>query len=698
VDPGAAIGTLPTPERGWCDFEGWFTAREGGTKITPETRVTSDNVTYYAHWTLPETLGHQGTWVYADLQLKARGDGEYDCPIILDPGEGDGKPQMTTWVSGKDYYTVPSCPFTRSGYYCSGWKIYDACCISPTDNFYTICRDGQITRVGGRRLTDTINGDTEIYTPGMRFAGCGRTAFVAQWKKGSLPAKPKISCESSYTIVPGETCSIPVTVLSSVKKTTVTVKGLPAGLKYSGGTITGKAKKPGTSKVTITAKNSKGTSTKKITIKAKNPGFAITVKPQTVNGAASGGAGAVASGGTVTMRVGFKQTLALSAAPGASGVSSSDATLKVTGLPSGLSFSNGKITGVPRSAGTKTVTVKCSNKWGWSKTFSFKIKTTALPASVVGTFNGYTTTQACDFSDEWYVRQYGYTDCTFDYRSRAVKVSATSGGKLSAKIGSTAWTGQCWTLDGNGRYNAEMKRTDDNGTRLYVTVDPSMAWNTFQLTGYMTKSDGMTHFGTDWWLAAQRNPFGKDSKGKYKNAEAGKIVTKLVKYGTMKTRVAKVDELFGSGYPLDKGKWYELFGEECQYNNLQTSMKVSSSGVVTISGKVGGQNVSGTATLRISPTNWIGGWHRTFVVACGYCGGDGCGFGWMKNPDNSEYDCVSQCRQADFCLGNSTKPVRMHVEFSSKYRDYRTGWATIGNNVCDAPSYWDYNAWYQSRR
>jgi len=35
-------------------FDGWFTARDGGSKITADTVVTAD-VTYYAHWT--ETPG-----------------------------------------------------------------------------------------------------------------------------------------------------------------------------------------------------------------------------------------------------------------------------------------------------------------------------------------------------------------------------------------------------------------------------------------------------------------------------------------------------------------------------------------------------------------------------------------------------------------------------------------------------------------
>lgn len=48
----SALSTLPTPTRSYYVFDGWFTAREGGTKISaPYTRTTTDPITLYAHWT-----------------------------------------------------------------------------------------------------------------------------------------------------------------------------------------------------------------------------------------------------------------------------------------------------------------------------------------------------------------------------------------------------------------------------------------------------------------------------------------------------------------------------------------------------------------------------------------------------------------------------------------------------------------------
>ena len=50
VTNGCAVGKLPEATRENYDFDGWFTASEGGEAVTAETVVTED-VTYYAHWT-----------------------------------------------------------------------------------------------------------------------------------------------------------------------------------------------------------------------------------------------------------------------------------------------------------------------------------------------------------------------------------------------------------------------------------------------------------------------------------------------------------------------------------------------------------------------------------------------------------------------------------------------------------------------
>lgn len=51
ADYNTAWGTLPTTSRTGYNFNGWYTAATGGTKITATTKVPASNPTYYAQWT-----------------------------------------------------------------------------------------------------------------------------------------------------------------------------------------------------------------------------------------------------------------------------------------------------------------------------------------------------------------------------------------------------------------------------------------------------------------------------------------------------------------------------------------------------------------------------------------------------------------------------------------------------------------------
>ena len=51
----SAYGELPVPTKDCYNFEGWFTAKDGGTQVKAETKVLTDsNHTLYAHWALNE--------------------------------------------------------------------------------------------------------------------------------------------------------------------------------------------------------------------------------------------------------------------------------------------------------------------------------------------------------------------------------------------------------------------------------------------------------------------------------------------------------------------------------------------------------------------------------------------------------------------------------------------------------------------
>ena len=226
---------------------------------------------------------------------------------------------------------------------------------------------------------------------------------------------PKIFCETSYTCALNEPVSWPVTIDGKA-----TVAGLPSGLKYSGGVITGKATKAGTYTVNISTKNEAGTATKSITIQVEDPGFIVSCSVQP-NG--SSAASNVASGGTVEMYAGVNQVITLSSVPGKKDVANADATVTVKGLPAGLKLSGGTITGVPTKAGTYAVNVTFKNKLSWTSSFMLNIIVHSLPDWAQGTFTG--------MDADYAVQEYGQATLT-----------VSSAGKVSGKVSlcGTNWT------------------------------------------------------------------------------------------------------------------------------------------------------------------------------------------------------------------------------------------------------------------
>ena len=108
VAGGVAIGTLPTPIRTGYTFVGWFTAANGGSKVTASTKVTA-NVTYYAHWT-PSGGGTTPPRPVVVLELYEMVDGAapataasvYDGCLVDARGNVAGSIQIKIGKTGKD--------------------------------------------------------------------------------------------------------------------------------------------------------------------------------------------------------------------------------------------------------------------------------------------------------------------------------------------------------------------------------------------------------------------------------------------------------------------------------------------------------------------------------------------------------------------------------------------------------------------
>ena len=308
---------------------------------------------------------------------------------------------------------------------------------------------------------------------------------------------PVIYGNASYTCALRESVSWPVS-----SEGAMTVKGLPPGLKYSGGAIMGKPTKTGTYTVKFTAKNAAGTRTKTIRIVVTNPGFAVNVNVR-ANGVTD--AAGVTSGQTVPMYAGVVQRITVASTPGKAGVAKSAASsVTVTGLPPGLKYAKGVISGTPSKTGTYAVKIVFRNALGWSKSFTMKMAVQKLPAFARGTFNGWTYTE--------------------DVPKRKVTVSVTSVGKITAKVGSLAFARTGWTVAEDGRYTAKMQTTRTVGSGksakkytdvLVLSLDPEATWMDDQLTGAISDTE----------LSARRNPFGD-------NDDAKSVAAKLAARGT----------------------------------------------------------------------------------------------------------------------------------------------------------------------
>ena len=190
----------------------------------------------------------------------------------------------------------------------------------------------------------------------------------------------------------------------------ISVKGLPAGMKFtakpiykkgskteietSANTIYGAPTKPGMYKVSVSLSN---TSIKKAIVKE----FTIVVPNLTgankyfVNGLAN--------------EVGEKYSLTV----GISNIDDflpslklkSNVKLSVSGLPVGLKYDakTGKITGVATKAGSDTVTLTVTDgKEKYVSTFTIEVE--ALPDWVVGTFEGYVYSKGNNNENDWHDR------------------------------------------------------------------------------------------------------------------------------------------------------------------------------------------------------------------------------------------------------------------------------------------------------
>lgn len=183
---GTTIGTLPTPTRGLYTFQGWYTEKNGGTKITPSTMMPANGTVYHAVW--------KANTYY----------------VSYDANGGSGAPDKQAFLADSQD-PISSVKPTRTGYTFKNWD-YQGHKFNPGDriptgwgsftlvaqwnlNTYSIAYDCAGGSISGQKTTYNVNSDAyTLPTPtrtGYTFAG---------WtgSNGSTPQK-------SVTIAKGST-------------------------------------------------------------------------------------------------------------------------------------------------------------------------------------------------------------------------------------------------------------------------------------------------------------------------------------------------------------------------------------------------------------------------------------------------------------------------------------------------------------
>ncbi len=252
-------------------------------------------------------------------------------------------------------------------------------------------------------------------------------------------------------------------------------------------------------------------------------------------------------------------------------------SVTVTGLPDGLSYADGVVSGASTKVGTFKVTVAIVSAKGQKLSRAFNL-VVGVPDCCIGTFNGFIGVVDTNRLDELALMNRG----TF-------RLSAPSNANLSAKIvtakGTYALTGLGWTKNEDGTYTAQLA-TSSGKDVVFVTVgDEQMrAEKSFRKVGSFQPS-----YGTEYEVWAQRAPFAVDVSGAYLDPDVAKAMPHvtgkwyfkaysvasvwILRYATAKTAdvtltvaadgTAKLAGKIGS-YPVSAASAVFVFGEDVE--------------------------------------------------------------------------------------------------------------------------------------
>jgi len=279
----------------------------------------------------------------------------------------------------------------------------------------------------------------------------------------------------------------------------------------------------------------------------------------------------------------------------------------VSGLPPGMSHAGielddsgserVKLTGAPTKAGLYTLTVTLTHGTGQdkeTKTFTVSINVRAIPSGMTGVFNGLTS-----FSPNG-------TDPYDDVRpeSREVTITSKENGTLSAKVGKQVFSknlGHGWQVGecGECSYDLYTAATKENGLSIvyHMHIDAAEGAKAFGEYGFTGNIEKIT-----------LDAAGKQTATSVKDGSFYTYQNVLTTDGTLAPLVSNMAKQTSKGIGFevveDKDFVPDSKGRE-KYNLKYTldskkalvKVKVSTKGVATIAGKVGGQAINCTTTL-----------------------------------------------------------------------------------------------------
>lgn len=170
-------GLLPTPTRQGYVFEGWYTAKQGGVKVSSETKLSSaQNTTIYARWT-PQQYNisyvlNQGNWESSPISKYT-----YGVPCLLPRSNALSRDYYSFdgWYTDKDFAPnskLVSIPTTQIG----NITLY----AKWNPNTYTITYNTQGGTISGTHNTTYIYGSTTLLPTPQR----ENYVFIG-WKKAN---------------------------------------------------------------------------------------------------------------------------------------------------------------------------------------------------------------------------------------------------------------------------------------------------------------------------------------------------------------------------------------------------------------------------------------------------------------------------------------------------------------------------------